>query len=171
MGQVPYLGLCLLGCLIFHPSVEGASNSTVASRSLCGDGVLYYKRHCYELLGRSVSWATAEIKCQERNSGSQLASILSANEGEIICDYLKNFSFNSVWIGLQATHSSMHLIWQWSDGSLYSWPLWDGFGPSTSNSANKCISLNNLQNSSTHKWSQRSCSDSLPYLCKYRAKF
>ncbi|XP_061496262.1 snaclec A9-like [Rhineura floridana] len=148
MAQVICLGLCLLGCLVLNPLVEGANNATAASRSVCSSGILYYKRYCYQLVNSYLSWESAEIKCQELNPDAQLASILSANEGNIIYNYLKRFNIDSVWIGLQATPINGYMIWQWSDGSSCTSPLWDGRSPSLSISSNKCISLYNVQYSS-----------------------
>nr|XP_056702624.1 lithostathine-like [Euleptes europaea] len=174
MGQVVYLGLCLLGCLFFNPTVEGAQNGTAGdSRARCPSGVLYYKQSCYEFVNSYVSWEIAEVACQGLRPGpeSHLASILSPNEGRIITSFLSSKGASDVWIGLEATRTRGYLVWEWSDGSPFSLPLWDGRTLSSSISSSECVSMINIRNTNSQKALQRSCANPLPYLCKYRADY
>ncbi|KAL8222665.1 UNVERIFIED_CONTAM: hypothetical protein K2H54_077892 [Gekko kuhli] len=150
MGQVVYLGLCLLGCLLLNPSVEGAKNGTaVEGRARCPTGVLNYKHYCYHYVPSYVNWYLAEVTCQNMGSGPEahLASILTPNEGRIIASYLSSKSTSSVWIGLEGTRSPSYMAWEWTDTSPLSLPLWDGRSLSTTISALECISMDNILNS------------------------
>ncbi|XP_054844811.1 lithostathine-1-alpha-like [Eublepharis macularius] len=173
MGQAVYLGLCLLGCLIFNPVVEGAKNGTAAGRARCAPGALYYKQFCYIFNSYFVSWHLAEVTCQGLNTGpeSHLVSILFANEGKIISSYLSKKGISDIWIGLEATRSNGYMVWEWSDVSPLSLPLWDGRTLSSAISANECVSMTNIRNTNAQKWLQRACNDTLPFLCKYRAEY
>ncbi|XP_060135430.1 lithostathine-like [Zootoca vivipara] len=64
--------------------------------------------------------------------------------------------------------SLQKLIWYWNDGSVFSQPLWDGRSISTSISTYECVSLSP---SGSTKWTQRSCTTSLPFLCKFKASY
>ncbi|XP_033018411.1 lithostathine-like [Lacerta agilis] len=162
MGQVVYLGLCLLGCLILNPLVEGAANRTQSARAHCPPGAIFYRKYCYQYFSSSLSWDEAEVSCQKRH-GSQLASILSAREANFVFHYLQNQGSSDVWIGL-----SLQNIWEWSDGSDLSQPLWDGKRINTSTYAGECVSLTP---SGSRKWIQRSCTAALPFLCKYKGTY
>ncbi|XP_077791711.1 regenerating islet-derived protein 3-alpha-like [Podarcis muralis] len=60
------------------------------------------------------------------------------------------------------------MIWEWSDGSVFTQPLWDGRSISNSISSSECVSLSY---SGYQKWIQHSCTTSLPFLCKYKATY
>ncbi|XP_053261446.1 lithostathine-like [Podarcis raffonei] len=165
MGQVVYLGLCLLGCLILNPLAEGAANRTQSPRAHCPAGALFYRKYCYEYFSSSRSWDDAEVSCQ-RKHGSQLASILSAREANVVYSYLRQYGSSNVWVGLVADRGTLNMIWKWSDGSVFSQPLWDGRSISNSISSDECVSVSY---SGSQKWIQRSCTTTLPYLCKYKA--
>ncbi|XP_042323651.1 lithostathine-like [Sceloporus undulatus] len=178
MGPVPCFGLCLLGCLLFNPTVEGARNASLAlPRSPCPPGALRYKNLCYEFLDDSVGWQEAELECEYWRKDGHLASILSATEERRISSYIKRVSSTCcVWLGLQATRTPIanptRLTWEWSDKSPYKSGsiLWDGRAPSTAISNSECVALINVHSpSSTSRWAQYSCNSLFPYICKYRA--
>ncbi|XP_060102038.1 lithostathine-like [Heteronotia binoei] len=174
MGQVVYLGLCLLSCLLLNPLVEGAQNGTVVEgRARCPPNVLYYKQFCYQFVNSYVSWHLAEVNCQGIASGPEahLASLLSQNEGKIVASYLNSKSASNVWVGLEGTRNNGYMVWEWSDASPLSLPLWDGRSLSTAISSYECVAMTNIQNTNAQKWAQRTCADTLPYLCKYRAGY
>ncbi|XP_053262600.1 lithostathine-like [Podarcis raffonei] len=106
-----------------------------------------------------------QVSCQMRH-GFQLASILSAREANVVYSYLRLYGPSSVWIGLAADRRTSNMIWEWSDGSVFSQPLWDGRRISNSISSDECVSVSY---SGSQKWIQRSCTTTLPYLCKYKA--
>nr|XP_034984554.1 lithostathine-like [Zootoca vivipara] len=167
MGHILYLGLCLLGCLILNPLAEGAANRTRSVRAHCPPGAVFYKKYCYEYFSSNLMWIDADVRCQRRH-GSQLASILSASEANVVYSYLQNYGSSTIWIGLVAARGSSNMNWEWSDGSDFYQPLWDGRSISTSISSSECVSLSP---SGSTKWTQRSCTTSLPFLCKFKASY
>uniref|UniRef100_A0ACB8FN00 Uncharacterized protein n=1 Tax=Sphaerodactylus townsendi TaxID=933632 RepID=A0ACB8FN00_9SAUR len=173
MGLVVYLGLCFLGCLLLNPSVEGAQNGTKPeARARCAPGDLYYKRYCYQFFNNYVSWEVAEVTCQGQSGPeTHLASLLSASEGRIVSAYLSRKGATDVWIGLQATPTNGYMVWEWSDATPVSLPLWDGRYVNTAVSSNDCVSMINIQNNSAQKSLQRGCNNTLPFLCKYQAGY
>nr|XP_034958721.1 lithostathine-1-like [Zootoca vivipara] len=142
MGHVVYLGLCLLGCLIPNTLAEGAANRSQSARARCPPGALFFRNHCYEYFGTRLSQLDADVRCQRRQ-GSQLASILSEREANAVYSYLQNYGSNEVWIGLSIDRSS-NMNWEWSDGSVFFQPLWDGRNIADCDSPNDCVSLTPL---------------------------
>ncbi|XP_054843830.1 lithostathine-2-like [Eublepharis macularius] len=152
---------------------SSAGNGTVDGRARCPAGVLFYKQFCYQFISSYVPWHRAEVRCQELQSGpeSHLVSILSAREGRIVASYLSNKGISDIWIGLEATRSNGYMVWEWSDVSPLSLPLWDGRTLSSAISAKECVCMTNIRNTINQKWLQRACTDTLPFLCKYRADY
>ncbi|XP_048356774.1 lithostathine-like isoform X1 [Sphaerodactylus townsendi] len=181
--------LCLLGSLLSSSwAQEGAQNGTIPeARAPCAPGDLYYRWHCYQYCASCVSWEDAEVICQGLNEiESHLASLLSASEGRIVSNYLRRKGASSVWVGLQATRSHgrgspkktsfwrpkpVDRVWEWSDATPVSKTLWDGFSLFTAGSSDECVSMINIQNTLSRKSQQRSCTDALPFLCKYQAGY
>ncbi|XP_008120558.1 regenerating islet-derived protein 4 [Anolis carolinensis] len=175
MEKLVYFGVCLLGCLAFCPTAEGARNRSLAlPRSRCPPGAFYFQKMCYEYLKESASWQDAEVSCQYWRKGN-LASILNEVEGAVISSYAKSVSSEkTAWIGLNAITLPEKLFWMWSDGSEYipGSQLWDKRTPDTMISDNKCITLINLQKpNEKSRWKQTCCSDKRNYICKYKAAF
>ncbi|XP_077197094.1 snaclec flavocetin-A subunit beta-like [Paroedura picta] len=143
MGQVVYLGLCLLGCLLLNPSVEGAQDATVAAKSLCPNGVFYFQEHCYEI-SPPRSFQDAENKCLLLTRGAELAYHLSPREKRVILAYLiRQEDLNNIWLDLRSA-------------------------PVDTDSSSKCISLSL---SDDLQWEETDCSTKLPSVCKYRSFF
>ncbi|XP_048356779.1 C-type lectin 1-like isoform X2 [Sphaerodactylus townsendi] len=166
--------LCLLGSLLSSSwAQEGAQNGTKPeARAQCRPGNFYYKQYCYQLFYNYVSWDLAEVVCQGQSGPeTYLASLLSASEGRIVSTYLSRKGATDVWIGLRTTSSNGYMVWEWSDATPLSLPLWDGHNLNTAVSSNDCISMANIWNTISRKSQQRSCTDALPFLCKYQAGY
>uniref|UniRef100_A0ACB8FLV3 Uncharacterized protein n=1 Tax=Sphaerodactylus townsendi TaxID=933632 RepID=A0ACB8FLV3_9SAUR len=134
-----------------------------------------------------ASFLPSQVICQGLNEiESHLASLLSASEGRIVSNYLRRKGASSVWVGLQATRSHgrgspkktsfwrpkpVDRVWEWSDATPVSKTLWDGFSLFTAGSSDECVSMINIQNTLSRKSQQRSCTDALPFLCKYQAGY
>ncbi|XP_070610639.1 lithostathine-like [Erythrolamprus reginae] len=168
MGHQTFWAFCLLACVMVTSLAEG-----FRERAKCPEEAIYYRRICYEPVYRSLSWAEAEIECQNLRSGGHLATLRTAAVEKIVSSHFRRFSTGvEAWVGLHAVPTPTKLIWEWIDGTTYSAGsvLWDSRAPSTSVSNYPCISLYNINSAgATARWIYRACSTALPFICKYRA--
>lgn len=171
MGQVVYIGLCLLSCLLFSPSVEGAGNDTVEARYSCPRGAFHFGRNCYEIVRQSIPWEQAEVECQMRREGGHLVSLLSSQEERIFSFYLQRQGVSRVWIGLCAVSTGWRTLgWEWSNGDPY---YLDALimnrrsGPGAPIAGN-CIAFSA---SASPEWTQYASSNCFNFVCKYKASY
>ncbi|XP_039376627.1 C-type lectin-like isoform X1 [Mauremys reevesii] len=96
MGPVAYFSLCLLGCLIFNPSLAGVQAVS------CPGCWLPFQDSCYRYIAQEKNWTDAEAECQHHWPGAHLASIHSAEEKNMLAHYSKPHppKVTHVWIGL-----------------------------------------------------------------------
>ncbi|KAG6931809.1 hypothetical protein G0U57_000874 [Chelydra serpentina] len=96
MGPVAYISLCLLGCLIFNPSLAGVQ--AVA----CPRDWLPFQNDCYRYVPQEKNWTEAEAECKQQWNGAHLVSIHSAEENNMLAHYIEreHKTNNPVWIGL-----------------------------------------------------------------------
>uniref|UniRef100_K7GBA3 C-type lectin domain-containing protein n=1 Tax=Pelodiscus sinensis TaxID=13735 RepID=K7GBA3_PELSI len=136
MGPVAFFSLCLLGCLIFNPSLEGSGVKATA----CHRGWLHYRDHCLKFFPEQVTWSAAEVQCQHHQPGAHLASILGEAERDIVVEYLSMLgSKDYVWIGLH--DPSKGNIWVWIDGSLYRYRTWAAGKPDNIGNNEYCVEV------------------------------
>nr|XP_042703377.1 C-type lectin lectoxin-Enh1-like [Chrysemys picta bellii] len=65
MGPVAYFSLCLLGCLIFNPSLEGVQGVA------CPRSWLPFHDSCYRYVPQEKTWMEAEVRgWGQRGSGA-----------------------------------------------------------------------------------------------------
>ncbi|TFK00880.1 C-C motif chemokine 3-like [Platysternon megacephalum] len=119
MGPVAYFSLCLLGCLIFNPSLAGVQ--AVA----CPRCWLPFNDSCYRYVPQEKNWTEAEAECQHHWHGARLVSIRSAEEKNMLAHYIKGDATkkNHVWIGL--SDPQQNKTWRWSDDSSVNFTAWD----------------------------------------------
>ncbi|KAG6920450.1 hypothetical protein G0U57_019055, partial [Chelydra serpentina] len=60
MGPVAYFSLCLLGCLIFNPSLAAPPLSAGAKAMSCPSGWLSFHDACYRYYPQEKTWMEAE---------------------------------------------------------------------------------------------------------------
>ncbi|XP_053108813.1 C-type lectin BfL-2-like [Hemicordylus capensis] len=158
MGQSVYLGLCLLGCLLFKPLVEGAEPTS------CSQGWLQYQGRCYGYLSNLRNWAEAEIACQSYGWRGHLASIVNDEEAAEVASYIQTNHQNTanVWIGLHDPQNNRE--WKWTDGSISSYESWNAGEPH--NLKNDCVELGAA--SGYLLWNDENCQSKRAFLCMYR---
>ncbi|XP_065449845.1 C-type lectin-like [Chrysemys picta bellii] len=157
MGPVAYFSLCLLGCLIFNPSLAGVQGVS------CPGCWLPFHDSCYQYVPQEKNWLEAEAHCQQHWPGAHLASIHSAEEKNILTNYMKwSLTKNSpVWIGLSDPDHDQ--TWRWSDNSLLSFTVWNKGQPDSPHKNEHCVVL---VRPGFHKWDDYSCDRRFPFVCK-----
>ncbi|CAM4486357.1 unnamed protein product [Caretta caretta] len=158
MGPVAYFSLCLLGCLIFNPSLEGIGATS------CLPNWLLYQGHCYGYFLEKMTWSDAEMQCQYHRKGAHLASILTEAEGDRVARYISNsHSKDSVWIGLH--DHRQYRRWRWTDRSQYYYKAWNTGEPNNDRGVEYCTELLNYRG--FKNWNDKDCHLKNGYICKY----
>ncbi|XP_065279622.1 C-type lectin-like [Emys orbicularis] len=160
MGLVAYFSLCLLGCLIFNPSLEGIGATS------CPDEWIQYKDYCYGFFSEKMTWSEAEVECQYQHKGAHLASILTEAEGNTVAKYISmsRSPTDHVWIGLHDPRQDRH--WRWTDGSLYHYNAWNAGEPNNEYGDEYCVEL--LSYKGFKEWNDKDCRTQNAYVCKYQ---
>ncbi|XP_027525683.1 dromaiocalcin-1-like [Corapipo altera] len=162
MGPATFLGLCLLGCLVLHPTLPGAEATK------CPRGWLSFGGHCYGYFGQGLSWRKAEAWCQATRGG-HLASLHSPEEHRALAAFIaqrprREDEDDSVWIGLHQRRQS----WLWADGSPRRYWAWEGDdGPGPGPVGQPCAALED--SAGFMAWEGESCVERKPFVCKYAA--
>ncbi|XP_039376240.1 C-type lectin BfL-2-like [Mauremys reevesii] len=160
MGPVTYFGLCLLGCLIFNPSMAGVQAVS------CPGCWLPFQDSCYRYIAQKKNWREAEAECQHHWPGAHLASIHSAEEKNMLAHYIKPDSTKKIhiWIGLSDSQKVSGQNWGWSDESPLSFRPWDEGQPDNRLGIEHCTVL--FYNTGFQKWHDVRCEDRHPFICK-----
>nr|XP_006121317.1 C-type lectin BfL-2-like [Pelodiscus sinensis] len=174
MGPVAFFSLCLLGCLIFNPSLEASPRRERALQpgsgrkaAACSRGWFHYRDHCYKFFSEKLTWSDAEIECQHEQTGAHLASILNDAETNIVAQYLSTAtSTDRVWIGLHDPNKDK--TWLWTDGSRFRYRTWMAGEPNNDRSREYCVEM--YASTGYKKWNDVTCEREAPYLCKYQPK-
>ncbi|XP_025055752.1 lymphocyte antigen 75, partial [Alligator sinensis] len=124
----------------------------------CDSGWLPHHGFCYMLVNNQVSWSGADQFCKAKNS--DLISIHSLAEVELIVTKLQNETKEEMWLGLM--NEDMPALFKWSDGSKVVFTYWDQNEPNIPfNSTPNCVSyLGQLG-----RWRIKSCEEKLKYVC------
>ncbi|KAG6922423.1 hypothetical protein G0U57_002599, partial [Chelydra serpentina] len=135
MGPVTYFSLCLLGCLIFNPSLAGVQ------AAFCPTGWLHFQDNCYGYFFQEKTWPDAEAECQRYWQGAHLVSIHSAGENNMMAHYIKQYhrKKSPIWIGLLDLEEDRS--WRWADKSLVSFNAWDNGQPNNRGGHEHCVVL------------------------------
>ncbi|XP_039376629.1 C-type lectin-like isoform X2 [Mauremys reevesii] len=162
MGPVAYFSLCLLGCLIFNPSLAGVQAVS------CPGCWLPFQDSCYRYIAQEKNWTDAEAECQHHWPGAHLASIHSAEEKNMLAHYSKPHppKVTHVWIGLSDPKkvTGGDRDWRWSDESPLSFRPWDEGQPDNRLGNEHCTVL--FYNTDYQKWHDFRCEERYPFICK-----
>ncbi|XP_065520873.1 dromaiocalcin-1-like [Lathamus discolor] len=171
MGPAALLGLCLIGCLVLSPRLQGVQAGPCPREWLSLGG------HCYGYFGQELSWRRAEAWCKAARGGGHLASLHTPEEHRALAAFISRSQHqqrhrhqhpqreeedddDNVWIGLYRRGQA----WSWVDGSRRRYSAWDGddgaAGP-------RCAALEDA--AGFMSWDIESCSERKPFLCKYAA--
>ncbi|XP_039354641.1 C-type lectin BPL-like [Mauremys reevesii] len=159
MGPVAYFSLCLLGCLIFNPSLSGVQAVS------CPGCWLPFQDSCYRYIAQEKNWMEAETECQNHWTGAHLASIHSAEERNMLAHYVKPDPTKKthVWIGLSDPHGDQS--WRWSDNSLVGFKSWEKGQPDSQSNKEHCVVV---QRPDFQNWHDYSCEKRYPFICKHK---
>ncbi|XP_043356230.1 C-type lectin LmsL-like [Dermochelys coriacea] len=157
MGPVAYFSLCLLGCLIFSPSLAGDQDMS------CPESWLVFQGNCYGYFSQEKTWLEAEAECRHNGQGAHLVSIHSTGENNALALYVKWYHKKNspIWIGLLDLEQNRG--WRWADKSLVSFSAWDNGQPDNRLGNENCVVL---ENAGFQKWHDYPCEERFSFICK-----
>ncbi|XP_059581493.1 C-type lectin lectoxin-Thr1-like [Alligator mississippiensis] len=159
MRTTARLILCLLGCLVLSPGLEGTKTQ------VCPNGWLHFRHKCYGYFKETMTWANAEVECQNYRPGAHLVSILNEAETNVLARYIStNSPAGNVWIGLH--DACRNRKWQWTDSSISNYKAWAPGEPNNWKGNERCAEL--LASSGYKLWNDVSCKISRGFICKYQ---
>ncbi|EMP38729.1 Integrin beta-6, partial [Chelonia mydas] len=130
----------------------------------CNTGWYPYNRNCYKLHKEEKNWNEALLSCQTDNSN--LISITSLADVELLINLLEDENVTETWIGLNSNKTPV--IFQWSDGSSVTFTNWHKQEPNIfQRTSQLCVSA---QGSAGH-WQVKNCEDRYFYICKIAGRF
>ncbi|XP_075780726.1 C-type lectin mannose-binding isoform-like [Pelodiscus sinensis] len=174
MGPVTFFSLCLLGCLIFNPSLEASPRrehslqpGSGIKATGCRQDWLRYRDHCFMFFPEKETWEEAEVQCQDHHPGAHLASILSQAERDVVARYLsKSTDTANVWIGLhKPSKAPQDKTWVWIDGSVYRYRTWAAGKPDNIGNNEYCVEV--WASSGYKNWNDVHCDRESSFLCMY----
>ncbi|XP_021514573.1 lithostathine-1 isoform X1 [Meriones unguiculatus] len=157
----------LASCLMFLSPSQGqeAEEDLPSSRISCPEGSNAYSSYCYYFIEERLTWADADLFCQNMNSG-YLVSVLSQAEGNFVASLIKESGTTdaNVWTGLHDPKRNRR--WHWSSGSLFIYKSWATGSPNSSNRG-YCVSL--TSNTGYKKWRDSNCDAQYSFVCKFKS--
>ncbi|XP_060544632.1 snaclec coagulation factor IX-binding protein subunit A-like [Pantherophis guttatus] len=132
----------------------------------CPGGWRQLKGYCYGFFNLKVTWMRAELECQSLMLNSHLASIVRAEEAELLAKYLDETytQQSSVWIGMYENKigTPEKRYFEWTDGTSVDYTSW---APGEPHHLKKHCAV--LGKPDYKLWVTRWCNNYLPYLCKF----
>ncbi|KAM4626584.1 secretory phospholipase A2 receptor-like [Discoglossus pictus] len=106
------------------------------------------------------TWMAASDACH--SNGSELMSVTSLADVELVLKLLQNENVSEAWIGLNSKTRNP-FVFQWSDGSPVTFTNWHRHEPSVSQAhGGLCVSVLSIDGS----WKVENCSEKMFYVCK-----
>uniref|UniRef100_A0A669PTN9 Lymphocyte antigen 75 n=1 Tax=Phasianus colchicus TaxID=9054 RepID=A0A669PTN9_PHACC len=147
-------------------SFKEVSNLTEFWRHLdtrCDVGWLPHNGFCYMLIHNQASWSTADTLC--KTNKSNLISIHSLADVELIVTKLHNDAKEEVWMGLR--NEDVPTSFKWSDHTDVVFTYWDQNEPNVPfNVTPNCVSYSGKLG----QWRVKSCEENLKYVCKKKGE-
>ena len=128
------------------------------------DNTFSHGPYCYTFVENKTTWSDSSNNCQHMYTKGNLVSITSLDEQEFLTNSLKTINDSSLkaraWIGLhdQEAEGAFH----WTDHSPVNFIYWHKDEPNNYRAAEDCVELRG-----TTGWNDLTCSQNLPYICKY----
>ncbi|XP_018091326.1 secretory phospholipase A2 receptor [Xenopus laevis] len=126
----------------------------------CESGWYPYNRFCYRVVKEPLTWVKASSACQF--DGSELSSVNSMADVELVLNLLQHESVSEAWIGL-STERKDPVTFHWSDGSEVTFTNWQKHQPIVQASdSTLCVSAQNPDGG----WKCKQCTEKLLSICK-----
>ncbi|XP_042323658.1 snaclec purpureotin subunit beta-like [Sceloporus undulatus] len=121
----------------------------------------HYNDFCYGVIQEDVTWAEAEIYCQEKGHNAHLTSIHDRTEVDIISKLIKSdyADVKEVWVGLQDPRGTNR--WRWTDSNPFNYKFWSA---KAAKGKGQCAYLS--RESGFEKLEKSCCQRNKFYLCK-----
>ncbi|XP_041933423.1 C-type mannose receptor 2-like [Alosa sapidissima] len=119
---------------------ETRTEDSSALRGSCPKDWELYGQRCFRFISTARTWAEAERFCLLL--GGHLASVHSVAEYHFIQGLIVTQTHDSTpsWIG--GSDAQQNGIWFWSDGSRFTFTLWNPSEPNNVNGAEHCLHMN-----------------------------
>ncbi|KAJ1175931.1 hypothetical protein NDU88_001216 [Pleurodeles waltl] len=125
----------------------------------CDSGWFAFNRNCYKLQIEKKSWINASSSCKK--SESELLSITSLADVELLNTLLDNENVTETWIGLMS--NATQVMFQWNDGTTVTLTNWHKHQPDIIQGADHlCVSARGTDG----HWNVRRCEEEYVSVCK-----
>ncbi|XP_048086157.1 ladderlectin-like [Alosa alosa] len=119
---------------------ETRTEDSSALRGSCPKDWELFDQRCFRFISTARTWAEAERFCLLL--GGHLASVHSVAEYHFIQGLIVTQTHDSTasWIG--GSDAQQNGIWFWSDGSRFTFTLWNPGEPNNGNGGEQCLHMN-----------------------------
>ncbi|KAK3106670.1 hypothetical protein FSP39_024902 [Pinctada imbricata] len=132
---------------------------TAATSAACGPGWVAYSSFCYMFAtNMTKSWYDARTYCN--SMGSELISIHSLDENNLIVGQATKQGRSNYWIGLNELQQ--HGTYLWSDNTVTDFTAWRPGEPNDAFGGERCTNFNIYGGT----WNDNNCDAALPFICK-----
>ncbi|XP_041056798.1 lymphocyte antigen 75 isoform X1 [Carcharodon carcharias] len=129
------------------------------SSTECEAGWLPFNGFCFYMNTKELKWDDASSSC--KSTESQLISIHSLADVELVVSKLHEAHRDEVWTGLRS--NQFPALFKWSDGSSVIFSYWDQAQPNIIyNTTKHCVSYTGKLG----QWRFADCGSKLSYVCK-----
>ncbi|XP_078537804.1 secretory phospholipase A2 receptor [Lissotriton helveticus] len=125
----------------------------------CDSGWFAYNRNCYKLQTEKQSWINASSSCNQKES--ELISIASLADVELLITLLHNENVTETWIGLMS--NATLVMFKWNDGTPVTLTNWHIHEPNIIMGVDHlCVSAHETEG----LWNVRRCEEEIVSVCK-----